>query len=178
MFRYVQICQADYILAGSYCNKNWWVLAGKGSAGPQFTMYISKHRQALTLVRTMNQVMAENVSRARFNTLLLGLFAGLATLLAAVGIFGVINYSVILRTREIGIRMALGAQQGQVLMLILKQGLRLTLIGIGIGLAGTFISTEAASTPARTNDEARRCAADRSEFGKQQSQIRTPTLLS
>ncbi|HVF58076.1 MAG TPA: ABC transporter permease [Pyrinomonadaceae bacterium] len=102
--------------------------------------------QPVSDVRTMNQVMSETVSRARFNTLLLALFAGLATLLAAVGIFGVMNYSVALRTREIGIRMALGAQPGRVLMLVLKQGLILTLIGIGIGLAGALAMTRVMSS--------------------------------
>src|SRR5215207_2440073 len=94
--------------------------------------------QPVSDVRTMTQVMADTVGLARFNTLLLGIFAGLATLLAAVGIFGVMNYSVQLRTREIGLRMALGAQPGRVLMLILRQGLLLTLIGIGVGLAGAL----------------------------------------
>jgi putative ABC transport system permease protein len=102
--------------------------------------------QPVSDVRTMNQVMADTRARARFNTLLLGLFAGLATLLAAVGIFGVMNYSVALRTREIGIRMALGAQPARVLMLILKQGLLLTLIGIGIGLAGALTLTRVMSS--------------------------------
>ena len=101
--------------------------------------------QPVSAVRTMDEVMADTVSRARFNTLLLGLFAGLATLLAAVGIFGVMNYSVTLRTREIGLRMALGARPGQVLSLILKQGLLLTLIGIAIGLAGALALTRVMS---------------------------------
>ena len=97
--------------------------------------------QPVSDVRTMNQVMAEFVGRDRFNTLLLGIFAGLATLLATVGIFGVMSYSVTLRTREIGLRMALGAQPGEVLKVILKQGLLLTVIGIGLGLAGALALT-------------------------------------
>src|SRR3712207_4743953 len=93
----------------------------------------------------MNQVMADTVGRARFNTLLLGLFAGLATLLAAVGIFGVMNYSVTLRAHEIGLRMALGARPGQVLLLILRQGLRLTAVGIVLGLVGALALTRVMS---------------------------------
>jgi predicted permease len=102
--------------------------------------------QPVSDVRTMAQVMADTLGRARFNTLLLSLFAGLATLLAGVGIFGVMNYSVTVRTREIGIRVALGAQRSQVLMLILRQGLLLTLIGIGIGLAGALALTRVMSS--------------------------------
>src|SRR5215213_1807227 len=97
--------------------------------------------QPVSDVRTMNQVMSEWVARSRFNTLLLGLFAGLATLLSAVGIFGVMNYSVALRTREIGLRLAVGAQPRQVLLLILKQGFWLTIVGVVLGLAAAFALT-------------------------------------
>jgi len=97
--------------------------------------------QPVSDVRTMNQVMSQTLSRARFNTLLLALFAGLATLLSAVGIFGVMNYSVALRTREIGLRLAIGAQPRQVLLLILKQGFVLTAVGMILGLAAAFVLT-------------------------------------
>jgi putative ABC transport system permease protein len=101
--------------------------------------------QPVSDVRTMTQVMSDTVSRARFNTLLLGLFAAMATLLAVVGIFGVMSYSVTSRTREIGLRMALGAPQSQVLKIILKQGLVLTLIGIAVGLIGALTLTRVLS---------------------------------
>jgi len=97
--------------------------------------------QPVSDVRTMNQVMSEWVARSRFHTLLLALFAGLATLLSAVGIFGVMNYSVALRTREIGLRLAVGAQPRQVLLLILKQGIWLTIVGVVLGLAAAFALT-------------------------------------
>jgi putative ABC transport system permease protein len=102
--------------------------------------------QPISDVRPMTQVMADITARPRFNALLLALFAGLATLLAGVGIFGVMNYSLALRTRELGLRMALGAQPRQVQLLMLKQGLVLTLIGTVIGIAGALALTRLMSS--------------------------------
>jgi putative ABC transport system permease protein len=78
--------------------------------------------------------------------LLLGIFAGLALVLAAVGIYGVMSYSVAQRTREIGIRMALGAQRSDVLKMTVGQGLRLVLTGMAIGLAAAFVLTRVMAT--------------------------------
>ena len=85
-------------------------------------------------IKTMTQVVASSVAGPQFNTVLLGIFASLALFLAAIGVYGVLAYSVAQQTHEIGIRMALGAQPRDLLRLILKQGARLTFLGIGIGL--------------------------------------------
>ncbi len=89
-------------------------------------------------VKLMQEYLKKTVSKPRFNTLLLALFAAVATLLAAVGIYGVISYSVTERTREIGIRQAMGATRGDVLSLILRQTARLTAMGIAVGLGAAF----------------------------------------
>jgi putative ABC transport system permease protein len=102
--------------------------------------------QYIPAIETMDQLLAESVARRRFNMMLLGLFAALALLLAAVGIYGVMSYSVTQRTHEIGIRLALGAQTGDVLRMVVRQGMTLAFVGVGIGLAAAFIVTRIMSS--------------------------------
>jgi putative ABC transport system permease protein len=92
-------------------------------------------------IKTMDERLSESVARRRFTLLLLGLFACTALVLATTGIYGVTTYAVTQRTREIGIRIALGAQPRDVVTLIVGQGMVLILIGVSIGLAGAFALT-------------------------------------
>ena len=97
--------------------------------------------QAVTRVATMDQMVAANLAQSRFSAILLNWLSGLALLLAAVGIYGVLAYSVARRTGEFGIRLALGAQGSDILKLVIGQGMRLAAIGVGIGLAASFALT-------------------------------------
>src|SRR6202040_3723573 len=95
--------------------------------------------QTIYDVRTMQEIAAESMSSQRFPMILLGSFAGLALLLASIGIYGVISYSVVQRVHEIGIRMALGAERRDVFRMVIGQGLRLAMAGVAIGAATALI---------------------------------------
>jgi putative ABC transport system permease protein len=97
--------------------------------------------QPVSRIRPLEQVVSESVAKQRFLMLLLGIFASVALVLAAVGLYGVMSYSVNQRTHEIGIRAALGAQRKDVLKLVVGQGMVLALTGAGLGLAASFALT-------------------------------------
>jgi putative ABC transport system permease protein len=110
-----------------------------GAAARQEISQIDK--ELPVTITTMDQIFSNSVSGQRFNALLLGIFASLALILAGIGVFGVINYSVAQRTHEIGIRLALGAQRGDVFKLIVGHGLILALAGVTIGAVGAIALT-------------------------------------
>ena len=102
--------------------------------------------QPIAAIKTMNEWVTTSVAAPRYRTTLLALFAALAMILAATGIYGVMSYSVAQRTHEIGVRMAMGARQFDVLKLVVRQGMILTLIGVALGLGGAFALTRVMST--------------------------------
>lgn len=102
--------------------------------------------QPISDVRTMEELLSVSVARSRFSTMLLTVFSFVALVMAAVGIYGVISYSVLQRTHEIGIRVALGAQRRAVMGLIVKQGIILGLVGVGLGLMASLGLTRLLTT--------------------------------
>ena len=129
-----------------------WLLARTAGDPQRLTQQITRRVNEVLKgspvadVKTFDEVRSVNFSRPRFQMLLLAVFAGLALLLAALGIYAVMAYSVAQRTNEIGIRMALGADARKVLALVLGHALKLALIGVALGLGGAFAATRLMAT--------------------------------
>jgi predicted permease len=119
-----------------------WVIRTRGEPMQLRSAIEEQLRQVSGLpvsdIRAMDEVVSRSTSRERFHMLLMSMFGGVALLLAAIGIYGLMAYSVEQRTQEIGIRMALGAVQGDVRRMIMRQGITFALIGVILGIAGAF----------------------------------------
>ena len=145
---YKQVSQESFAAA----NRSLW-LAVKTTGDPTSLAPLIRNEvlqidkdQPISNVETMENIVAATVAPQKFATWLLGIFAGSAMLLAAIGIYGVMAYSVPQRTHEIGIRMALGAAQGDVLRMVVVQGMKLALLGVGIGIIGAVALTRLMSS--------------------------------
>lgn len=137
---------SPYLYSGWGSSGTYLMVRAHGAPETLFAMIrqellrLSPHRPVRSM-RTIEEMLAHRIAPMRFNTELLGLFAVLALILAAVGVYGLMAFSVSQRTQEIGIRIALGANAGDILRAVLAQGLRLTLVGLAIGLVGALLAT-------------------------------------
>jgi putative ABC transport system permease protein len=122
-----------------------WVVRAKGNVALAAALrgavaVVNPHQRVVNL-QAMSDIVAGSVARPAFNALLMGMFATLAVVLTAVGIYGVLSFHVARRTQEIGIRIALGARRANVLRMVVAEGVALVMAGIGIGLAGALALT-------------------------------------
>jgi putative ABC transport system permease protein len=145
---YLPFQQSDVFLAGTARQFTSMTIVVRSTAAPQglaaavqATVKALDRNVPVSNVVTMDQVISDTLWQPRFNLQLIGLFAGLALVLAAIGLYGVMSYSVAQRMHEVGLRMALGAQRGDVIKLVVRQGMTLAVIGLAAGLVGAFALT-------------------------------------
>lgn len=149
---YIPYQQRQTTLVESLVGRRMTLLVRTASEPSQFVAALRgvlrelEPNQAVTDIQPLTQVLNESVAPQRFRTQLLGMFALVAVLLAGLGIYGVMNYTVSQRTREIGIRVALGAESRDVLQLVLGQGLTLALVGVALGVAASLLVTRLMKT--------------------------------
>jgi len=140
---YANLAQTPDQVISLYASRTGVVVRTAGSPAAQVGLI--RHavdqvnsQQAMYNIRTMDEIISESLAARRFSMILLGIFAALALLMACVGIYGVISYLAGQRTHEIGVRMALGAERRHVLQMVLGEGARLAILGVGIGLVAAF----------------------------------------
>ncbi len=145
---YVPVAQISDALTGllnGVIPASWIVKAGATTAGllaPIEKEFLAYDGQlAVARVRSMDQVIAHSIARQNFNMLLLGIFGAIALLLAAIGIYGLMSYSVEQSAHEIGVRLALGAAKRDILSMVVSSGMKLAVIGLGVGIAAAFAAT-------------------------------------
>jgi putative ABC transport system permease protein len=134
------VCRTMFVVVGTNVDP------GTVAGALRNQLALLDHNLPLASVMTMRERLGESVGEQRFRTLLLGSFAGFALLLACIGLYAVMSYSVSQRTREIGIRMALGGRRREILGLVIRQALVLSCIGMGVGLAAALALTRAMRT--------------------------------